>query len=43
MEIGEAIVEYLEDHDMNEHQDLVENILEEVSHKMKSTWERELI
>ena len=43
MEIGEAIPEDHEDHDMTEPQELVETFLEKDSHKRKPTWERELI
>ena len=43
MEIGEAIQEYHEDHDMMEPQEPVETILEKDSHKRKPTWEQELI
>ena len=43
MEIGEAILEYHEDHDMAEPQELVETLLEKYSHKMKPTWALELI
>ena len=43
MEIGEAIPEYHEDHDMEEPQEPVEIILKKDSHKRKPTWARELI
>ena len=43
MEIGEAIPEDHEDHDMTEPQELVETFLEKDSHKRKPTWARELI
>ena len=43
MEIGEAILEDHEDHDMTEPQDLVEKILEKDSHKRKPSWAWELI
>ena len=43
MEIGEAIPEDLEDHDMIEPQELVETFLEKDSHKRKPAWERELL
>ena len=43
MEIGEAIPEDHEYHDMKEPQDLVETLLKKDSHKRKQTWSRELI
>ena len=43
METGEAILEDHEYHDREEAQDLVETLLKKDSHKMKTTWERELI
>ena len=43
MEIGEAIPEDSEDHDMIEPQELVETFLEKDSHKTKPTWVWELI
>ena len=43
MEIGEAIPEDPEDHDMIEPQEPVETILEQDSHKRKPTWAQELI
>ena len=43
MEIGEALLEYDEDHDMAEPQEPIETILEKDSHKRKPAWERELI
>ena len=43
MEIGESILEYHEDHDMEEPQELVEIILYKDSHKRKPAWARELI
>ena len=41
MEIGEAIPEDLEDHDMTEPQEPVETFLD--SHKRKPAWARELL
>ena len=38
MEIGEAIPEDHEDHDMTEPQEPVETFLEKDSHKRKSAW-----
>ena len=38
MEIGEAIPEDHEDHDMAERQEPIETILEKDSHKRKPTW-----
>ena len=43
MEIGEAIPDDHEYHDMAEPQELVETIIQKDSHKRKPTWERELI
>ena len=43
MEIGEAILEDHEDHDMVEPQEPVETLFEKDSHKRKPTWARELI
>ena len=38
MEIGEAILEYHEDHDMMEPHELVETLLKKKSHKRKPSW-----
>ena len=43
MEIGEAIPEDHEDHDMVEPQEPVETLLEKDFHKRKPAWERELL
>ena len=43
MEIGEAIQEDHEDHDMEEPQNPIETLHEKESRKRKPTWERELI
>ena len=43
MEIGEAILEDHEDHDMEEPQDQVETLLWKESHKRKPTWAQDLI
>ena len=43
MEIGEAIPEDHEDHDMAEPQEPVETILEKDSHKRKPAWAQELV
>ena len=43
MEIGEAIPEYHEDHDIAEPQAPIETLLEKDSHKRKPAWAQELI
>ena len=43
MEIGEAIPEDHEDHDMEEPQEMVETILDKDSHKRKPAWAWDLI
>ena len=43
MEIGEAIPEDHEDHDMEKPQEPIETIIEKDSHKRKPAWARELI
>ena len=43
MEIGEAILEDHEDHNMTEPQEMVDTIIEKDPHKRKPTWAQELI
>ena len=43
MAIEETILEYHEDHDMEETQELVESLHKNNSYKRKPTWARELI
>ena len=43
MEIGEAILEDHEDHDMTEPQETLKTLHKKDSHKRKPTWEQDLL